>query len=62
MPEEFDVTTHRGMGLRLVAEMAEQHGGSFALRPTEDGSVAELTVAEESLCLQSPPTPSFLIR
>ncbi len=51
VPEGFDVTVHTGMGLRLVTEMAEQHGGSFALRPTEEGSVAELTVTEESLRL-----------
>lgn len=49
VPQDFDLAAAAGMGLRLTTSMAEQYGGTFSLRPTEGGSVAELIVAETAL-------------
>jgi PAS domain S-box-containing protein len=49
VPDGFEATAQKGMGLRLVAGMAQQYGASFSVRPAEGGTVAELVVEEAAL-------------
>jgi PAS domain S-box-containing protein len=49
VPDGFDATAQKGMGLRLVAGIAEQYGASFRVRPAEGGTVAELVLDEAAL-------------
>ncbi len=47
---DFDPAQARGLGLRLVQALAvEQYGGAFSLRPHDGGSLAEVSVAHETL-------------
>jgi PAS domain S-box-containing protein len=49
VPDGFDATAQKGMGLRLVAGVAEQYRASFRVRPAEGGTVAELVLDEAAL-------------
>jgi len=49
VPEGFDAAAQRGMGLRLVASMVAQSGGTFGIRPQEGGSLAEVVIDEAVL-------------
>jgi two-component sensor histidine kinase len=46
---EFDSGGQLGMGLRLVRDLASQHGGALSLRPWEGGTLAEVLVNDASL-------------
>jgi two-component sensor histidine kinase len=50
VPEGFDPTQHAMMGLQLVQDMiVARYGGTFVLRPTAEGSIAEIRVREAEL-------------
>jgi PAS domain S-box-containing protein len=49
VPEGFDPSKQRGMGLQLVLTIIEGYEGSFTLRPEGGGSLAEVRIAEDKL-------------
>jgi two-component sensor histidine kinase len=50
IPDAFDPTAQRTMGLRLVSEIATAHyGGSFTIRPHHGGTLATVTLDEPRL-------------
>ena len=50
VPAGFDPREQKGMGLRLVSELAwRQYRGSFTVRPHQGGSIAEIVIEDETL-------------
>jgi two-component sensor histidine kinase len=61
VPKTMTAATSRGLGLRIVERLAQYDlGGTFSIRPTRGGTIAEIVFPREALTPPQPPPRSSL--